>query len=148
MADLEWAYYLFGSDPVQGAADGAAALGAIGSAAEDARFDATFEVGGIVGGHFREKAIVGIFGRAEQRFTHTFREEKFRKLFVHDGQFAREDFAVFRQELLRAFFSDLGRVNADPNAIHFGSGAPERDVLLEIPRAFEHRTRDHPVNID
>ena len=55
---------------------------------------------------------------------------------------------MFRQELLRAFFSDLRRVNADPDAIHFGPGAPERDVLLEIAGAFEHRARDHPVNVD
>ena len=57
MADLERAYYLFGFDPVQGAANSAAALGAIGSAAEDAGFDATFEVGGIIGGHFREQTV-------------------------------------------------------------------------------------------
>ena len=74
MADFEWTYYLFGFDPVQGAADGAAALGAIGSATEDAGFDAALEVGGIIGGHFCEQAIVRIFGRAEQRFAHTFRE--------------------------------------------------------------------------
>lgn len=148
MADLEWAYYFFGFDPVEGAADGAAALRAVRRAAEDAGFDAAFEVGGIIGGHFCEQAIVGIFGRAEQSFAHPFREEKFWKLFVHDGQLAREDFAVFRQEFLRALFSDLRCVDADPNAIHFGASAPERDVLLEIARAFEHRTRDYPVNVD
>ncbi len=64
MADFEWAHYLFGFDPVQGAADGAAALGAVGRTAEDAGFDAAFKVGGIVGGHFGEEAIVGVFGRA------------------------------------------------------------------------------------
>ena len=148
MADPERAYYLFGLDPVQGAADCAAALGAIGSAAEDAGFDATFEVGGIIGGHFREQAIVGILGRAEERFAHTFCKQKLGKLFVHHGQLAREDFAVFRQELLRALFTDLRGVNADPNAIHFGPSAPERDVLLEIAGAFEHRARDHPVHVD
>jgi hypothetical protein len=148
VADLERAYYLFGFDPVQGAANSAAALGAIGSAAEDAGFDATFEVGGIIGGHFREQAIVGILGRAEERFAHAFREQEFGKLLVHDGEFASEDFAVFRQELLGALFSDLGRVDADPNAIHFGPGAPERDVLLEIAGAFEHRARYDPVNVD
>jgi len=148
VADLERAYYLFSFDPVKGAADGAAALGAIGRAAEDAGFDATFEVGGIIGGHFREQAIVGILGRAEERFAHAFREKEFWKLLVHHGQLACEDFAVFRQELLRAFFSDLRRVNADPNAIHFGPSAPERDVLLEIAGAFEHRARDHPVHVD
>ena len=63
MADFEWAYHPFGFDPVQGAADGAAALGAVGRAPEDTGFDAAFEIGGIVGGHFREKAIAGIFGR-------------------------------------------------------------------------------------
>jgi hypothetical protein len=82
VADLEWAYYFFGSDPVEGAADGASALGAIGRAAEDAGFDAAFEVGGIVGGHFREQAIVRILGRVEQRFAHTFREQEFWKLLV------------------------------------------------------------------
>jgi len=148
VADLERAYYLFGFDPVQGAADCAAALGAIGRAAENAGFDAAFEIGGIVGGHFGEEAIVGIFRRAEKRFAHAFREQEFGKLLVHDGEFASEDFAVFRQELLGALFSDLGRVDADPNAIHFGPGAPERDVLLEIAGAFEHRARDDPVNVD
>jgi len=148
VADLERAYYLFGFDPVQGAADCTAALGAIGSAAEDAGFDATFEVGRIIGGHFREQAIVGILGRAEERFAHAFCKKEFWKLLVHDGQFARENFAVFRQELLRALFTDLRGVNADPDAIHFGPVTPERDVLLEIARAFEHRARDHPVNVD
>ena len=148
MADFKRAYYLFGSDPMQGATDGAAALGAIGRAAEDTGLDAAFEVGGIIGGHFREEAIVGIFGRAEQGFAHTFREQEFWKLFIQDGQLAREDFAVFWQELLGALFSDLRCVDADPNAIHLGPSAPERDVLLKIPRAVEHRTRDHPVNVD
>lgn len=148
MADFEWAYYFFGFDPVQGAADGAAALRAVGRAAENAGLDAAFEVGGIVGGHFREQAIVRIFGRTEERFAHAFREQKFWKLLVQDGQLACEDFAVFRQELFRALFTDLRRVNADPNAIHFGPGAPERHVLLEISRAFEHWTRDHPMNVD
>ena len=71
MADLERAYYLFSFDPVKGAADGAAALGAIGSAAEDAGFDAAFEIGGIVGGHFCEQAIVWLFGRVQQSFAHS-----------------------------------------------------------------------------
>ena len=53
-----------------------------------------------------------------------------------------------RQEHLGALFSDLGRIDADPNAIHFGPRAPERDILIEIARAFEHRARDHPVNVD
>ena len=148
MTDLEWAYYLFGFDPVEGAADGAAALGTVGRAAENAGFDAALEIGGIVGGHFGEEAIVGIFGRAEEGFAHAFCEQEFGKLFVHDGQLAREDFAVLRQKLLRALFTDLRGVDADPNPIHFGTGAPERDIFFEIAGALEHRTSDHPVNID
>src|SRR5580704_10212424 len=148
MADFERAYYLFGFRPVQGAADGAAALRAIRRTAEDARLDAAFEISRIVGGHFREEAIVGTFRWAEERFAHAFCEQEFWKLLVHDGQFAREDFAVLWQELLCAFFSDLRCVNADPNTIHLGPGAPERDVFFEIAGALEHRARDHPVNVD
>ena len=130
MANFEWAHYLLGFDPVEGAADGAAALGAVRCAAEDAGFDAAFQIGGVVGGHFGKQAIVGIFGRAEEGFAHAFCEQEFGKLFVHDGQFAREDFAMLGQELLRALFTDLRGVDADPDAIHFGPGAPERDVFF------------------
>ena len=63
VTDLERAYHRFGLDPVEGAADRAAALRAVWRAAEDAGLDAAFEVSGIVGGHFREQAVVGIFGR-------------------------------------------------------------------------------------
>ena len=55
---------------------------------------------------------------------------------------------MFWQELLRALFSDLRCVDADPNAIHFGAGAPERDIFFEIAGAFEHRARNDPVNVD
>jgi hypothetical protein len=65
VAYFERTYYLFGFDPVQGAADGAAALGTVRSATEDAWLDAAFEIGGIVGGHFGEQAIVGIFWRTQ-----------------------------------------------------------------------------------
>jgi len=71
MADFQGANNAHGFEPVEGAADGAAALGAIGSAAEDAGFDAAFEIGGIVGGHFCEQAIVWIFGRVQQSFAHS-----------------------------------------------------------------------------
>ena len=63
VTDLERAYHRFGLDPVEGAADRAAALGTVGRAAEDAGLDTAFEIGGIVGGHFREQAVVGILGR-------------------------------------------------------------------------------------
>jgi len=148
VADLERAYHLFGSDPVQGAADGAAALGAVGSTAEDAGLDAAFEVGGIVGGHFCEQAVVGIFGWPEKRFGHAFREKKFRILLVHHGQFASEGFAVCRREHFRGLFSDLRRVDADPDAIHFGARAPERDVFIEVAGTFEHGARDRPMDVD
>ncbi len=55
---------------------------------------------------------------------------------------------MFRQELLRALFSDLRGVDADPDTIHFGPGTPERDIFIEIAGAFEHWTRDDPVNVD
>ena len=74
MADFEWAHDSLGFDPVEGAADGATTLGTIGSAAEDAGLDAAFQVGRIIGGHFCEQAIVGIFGRAQQSFAHSFGE--------------------------------------------------------------------------
>lgn len=148
VADLERAYNFFGSDPVEGAADGAAALGAVGSAAEDAWFDAAFEVGGIVGGHFCEEAIVGIFGWAKQGFSHPFGEEEFRELLVKHREFASEGFAVGGQKHFRALFADLGSVDADPDTVHFRARAPEGDIFFEVTGAFEHRACDDPVNVD
>jgi hypothetical protein len=85
MADLEGAYDLFGPDPVQASADAAAALRAVGRTSEDAGFDAAFEVGGIVGGHFREEAIVRIFRRVKKGLPHATLEQKFGIFFVKYG---------------------------------------------------------------
>ena len=57
--------------PVQAAADGAAALGAVGRAAENAGFDARFEIGRIICGQFREDAIVRIRRRLQKRLRDT-----------------------------------------------------------------------------
>ncbi len=148
MADLKRSYHFFGSDPVEAAADGAAALRAIGSATKNAGFDAALEIGGIIGGHFREQAVVGIFRRAKQSLGHTRLEEKFWIFLVKNRQFASEGFAIGRQECLGALFPDLRRVNADPDAIDFRARAPERGILFKVAGAFEHRARNRPMDID
>lgn len=148
MADLERAHDFFGSDPVEAAADGAAALRAIGSATKNARLDAAFEIGGIVGGHFREQTVVGIFRRTKKSLGHTRFEQEFWIFLVENGQLAREGFAIGWEERLRALFSDLRRINADPDAIDFGARAPEGGVLFEVAGAFEHGSRDRPMDID
>ena len=148
MAHFQGAHYFFRLDPVERAADGAAALRAVRRAAENARLDAAFKVRRIVGGHFREQAIVGIGGRTKQRFSHAFSKKKLREFLVHQGQFARQGFAVSRQEHFGALFADLRCIDADPHAIHFGARAPESDVFIEVARALHHRARDHPVDID
>ena len=148
MADFEWAYYFFGFDPVEAAADGAAALRAIGSAAKNARFDAALEIGRIIGGHFREQTVVGIPRRMKKSLGHTRFEQEFRVFLVENGQLAREGFAIGWEKGLGALFSDLRRINADPDAIHFGARAPEGGVLFEVAGTFEHGSRDSPMDID
>ena len=59
----EGACYLDAADPVQAAAGCAAALATVWGAAEDAWFDASLEIGGIIRGHLREETILWILWR-------------------------------------------------------------------------------------
>src|ERR1700704_2962450 len=58
MPNLQGTRDLFGADPMQTAAGGAAALRTIGCATKHAGLDTRFEVGGIVDGHFREETVL------------------------------------------------------------------------------------------
>lgn len=133
---------------MEAAADGAAALRAIGIAAEDARFDAALEVGGIVGGEFGEDAIIGIGWGIDEGFRETFVEEHFGVALGESGEFLREDLAVVGREALGAFFADLRSVDADPEAVYFFAGIPKLYVLFEVAGALEHLACDGPVDVD
>jgi hypothetical protein len=60
MIDLYWTGQLDGSDPMQGAADGTTALGAVRRATENTRLDTALQVGRIVGRHLGEEAVIRI----------------------------------------------------------------------------------------
>jgi hypothetical protein len=92
--DFEWAGELDGLDPMQATADGAATLRAIGGSAENAWFDATFEVSRIVGRHFGKEAIVGITGRLNDGARNALRGEEFGEFFDKGGQFSGNQLTI------------------------------------------------------
>lgn len=95
MIDLDGACYGDGSDPVQAAADGAAALRAIGGAAKDAGFDSAAKIGGIIGGHSGEDAVAGIFRGMEEGVGDAFVEEELGIALGEGWQLAGEGGAMF-----------------------------------------------------
>src|SRR5882757_10167256 len=70
MINLYWPGQLDGSDPMQGAADGATALRAVRRASENTRFNAALQVGRIVGGHLGEETVVRIAGGMKDGASH------------------------------------------------------------------------------
>src|SRR5690349_6275571 len=50
--------YPYGLEPMQTAADGATALRTIGSSTEDAGLNSSLQIGGVIGRHFGEQALV------------------------------------------------------------------------------------------
>src|ERR1700732_1528763 len=115
MAHAERAGHLHGADPMQSAADSTAALGAVWSPAKDAGLDAGLQIRGIVRGHSRKKAIIGIFRRMQERLRHAFSDQELRKRLRQKRQFRRDLLAIIRPEHLRALLADLRRVKADPD---------------------------------
>jgi len=79
---------------MQAAADGTTALGAVGGAAEHTRLDATLQVGGIVGGHFGEKTIVGIAGGMNDGASDALVRQELGIFPGEDRQLARDEFAI------------------------------------------------------
>src|SRR5579862_7454941 len=74
--DAQGARDFFVLNPVQGAADAASALGAVGVASEDAGFDVGFEVGRIIGRHFCEETGLRILRRIHEGARHSFRKQQ------------------------------------------------------------------------
>ncbi len=146
--DLQRAGELDGLDPVKAAADGATALGAVGRTAENARFNAALQVGRIIGGHFGEKAIVGVGGRLNDSASNALVREELR-IFIGEGrQLTRNEVTIFGGKHLGALLAELGSVQADPNTIDFGARAPKGDVFLEVTGAGKHLASDGPMNVD
>lgn len=74
--DAERASDSFVLNPVQGAADAASALRAVGIASENAGLDMGLKIGGIVGRHFGEEARLRIDRRVDERAHHAFGDQK------------------------------------------------------------------------
>src|SRR6266404_1571967 len=148
MSDAQWAGHLFAADPMESAARRAATLGTIGSAAKDAGLNASFQIRGVVGGHFREKTVVGIFRRIQECLRDAVVHQELRKLLGQEGQFRGYLFAVVGREHLRASLADLRRVQTYPDAVDLGPLIPERYVFFEVAGALEHRPGDHPMHVD
>jgi hypothetical protein len=68
----QWAGDVYAANPVEGAADAASALRAIGIASEDAGFDVSAEVGGVVRGHLGEEAVLRAGGWSYEGAGHAF----------------------------------------------------------------------------
>ena len=86
MIDLHGASDLERSDPVQAGADGATALRTVGSAAEDARFDAALEIGRIIGRQLRKDAVARVFRRTHESLADAFMKQELAILLGQSGQ--------------------------------------------------------------
>src|SRR6267143_7098050 len=148
MINLYWTGQLDGSDPVQGAADGTTAFIKDRRTTENTGFNAALQVGRIVGGHLGEEAVVRIAGGMKDGVGHAVSNQELWKLAMQRRQALCEGGAFVRGQHFGALFTELGSVNADPDAVNLGACAPERDILLQVVMAREHGTRDDPVDID
>src|ERR1700680_3288564 len=63
-------------------------------------------------------------------------------------QFPGQRLTVRGSQDFRALLSDLRSIDAHPDAIRFGTRAPEIHVLFEVARTLHHRARDYPVDVD
>src|SRR5712675_992205 len=132
MIDLYWAGQLDGSDPVQGAADGTTALRAVRRATENARFDATLQVGRIVGRHLGEETIIGIAWRMKDSARHAVRNQELWIFAMQGRQTLCQGGAIIRREHFSTLLAELRSVNAHPNSVDLRACAPERNVVLQV----------------
>src|SRR5260370_40257964 len=132
MSDAERAGDLHCANPMQSAAERAATLGAIWSPAKDAGFDTGFQIGGVVGRHFREKTVLGIFRGLHEGLRNAVIHQELRKLLGQKGQLRCYLLAVIWREHLRALLADLRRIETYPNAVHLGPRIPESHVFFEV----------------
>ena len=75
-------------NPVQRAADAASALSTIWLSAEDARFHAALQIGGIIHRHLGKQATLRIRRRLHESTSHAFRKKQLRVLLPQRSQFA------------------------------------------------------------
>ena len=93
------------SQPVQAGADRAAALGAVGVSAEEARLDPGLEVGRVVGRDARERAGAGAAGRMGERVAATIGQHERGKCLLQRRQLREKPLARFRCQALGAHLS-------------------------------------------
>src|SRR5258705_11368016 len=138
MINLYWTGQLDGSNPVQGTADGTTALRAVRRATENARFDATLQVGRIVDRHLGEETIIRIAWRMKDSARHAVCNQELWIFAMQERQTLCEGGAIIWREHFRTLLAELRGVNADPNAVNLRACAPKRDVLLQVIVASQH----------
>src|SRR5690242_1719933 len=126
----------------------AAALGAVGIAAELAWGDHRLQVGGDRGGGLREDAFVRRCGRiaklANLRIVHV-------ELSVNvpqAPQFGDAGISLRRSKNLLRLFANLGSEDAHPDLADFRFGTPELNKLFEISLALHHLRSDGAMHGD
>src|ERR1041385_3787895 len=110
----------------------AAALRAVGRAAELARRDARGEVGGDRLGRLREDAVVRRLRRLRVDFDEPLRQRELRVPHPQRQQILDDRDAIGRTEPLRGHLADLRRVEADPDFLDLGPRRPELEELLDV----------------
>src|ERR1700676_4004476 len=112
MIDLQGACQFDASDTMQAGADGATTLRAVRSSAKNTRFNASMQIRGIIGGHFREEAFIRIFRRVKESFPKVFIEEELRISRRQRRQLPGQGLAVLRTQHFDTLLTDLRSVDA------------------------------------
>src|SRR6516165_8685861 len=95
-----------------------ATLGAIGSAAKNTRFHMRFQVSGVVRGHLREKAFLGIARRLTKRSHKPVINEKLWILTAEVGELPQKLLPILRSQHFSTLLLHLRTVRARPDAMH------------------------------
>src|SRR5262245_15226134 len=126
----------------------AAAVGAVGLAAELTRRNLPLEVGGNAGRCLREHAVLGRFRWADIRVDEARGHPELRIFLAEMHQGGDDAFAIGGGQTLVGLLADLRRVEADPNLSRVRILGPEPDELFEIPVAPGLLPRHRAMNGD
>jgi len=126
----------------------AAALGAVGIAAELAWSDTGGEIGGNAGGGLRKDAILRRGGRVGVAVEDGERHVDFGKRVAEARQFGNDGLPIEGSEALWTVFALLRREEAEPDVFHFGATRPEIGEIAEIARALDLRACDGAMDGD
>ena len=148
MVDLHGTRQLDRLNPMQAAADRAAALRTVRVPAKNARLDSTAQIRRIIDGHFGEKAVVGVGRGINDGVCDAFVGQEFGISLMQRRQLSRERDAIIGSQYFRTLLANLRGVNADPEAVYFRPGAPEGQVFVEVAATREHSARNGPVDVD